>query len=92
VSKVKILEEASTSGGFDVGFLAAAGMQVLDDGSHVQLAPTQHFYNAVAQLVQPERLPRLRQEQAEDVATRRSKKVRGAAQLFDRAHRGNICA
>ncbi|HEY4865955.1 MAG TPA: hypothetical protein VIK45_10665 [Candidatus Dormibacteraeota bacterium] len=43
--------------------------------------------------VQPERLPRLTQEQAEDVATRRRiKEVRGAAQLFDRAHRANICA
>jgi hypothetical protein len=77
VSKVKILEEASTSAGFDVGFLAVAGMRVLDDGSHVQLAPTQRFYNAVAQLVRPERLPQL---------------TRGAAQSFDRAHRGNICA
>jgi len=57
------------------------------------LAPTRRFHNAVAQLVQPERLPRLTQEQAEDVATRRRiKEVRGAAQLFDRAYRANICA
>ncbi|HLB77159.1 MAG TPA: hypothetical protein VJO72_09015, partial [Candidatus Dormibacteraeota bacterium] len=39
--------------------LEATGMQVLDDGSHVQLAPERRFQDAVAQLVQPERLPRL---------------------------------
>ena len=58
-------------------------MQVLDDSSHVQLAPTQRFHNAVAQLVQPERLLRLTQEQAEDVATRRRiKEVRGAGAVI----------
>jgi transcriptional regulator with XRE-family HTH domain len=48
--------------------LEAIGMQVLDDGSHVQLAPETRFHGAVAQLVQPERLPRLTQEQAEVLA------------------------
>jgi hypothetical protein len=43
-------------------------MQVLDDGGHVQLAPAKGFHEAVAQLVQPERLPRLIQEQAEVLA------------------------
>ncbi|MDQ6898800.1 MAG: SMC-Scp complex subunit ScpB [Candidatus Dormibacteraeota bacterium] len=68
----------------------AAGMQVLDDGRHVQLAPEKHFHEAVAQLVQPERLPRFSQEQAEVLAIvimdgmatrRRIEEVRGAAQL-----------
>jgi chromosome segregation and condensation protein ScpB len=63
---------------------------VLDDGSHVQLAPEKRFHNAVAQLVQPERLARLIQEQAEILAIvilegmatlRRIEEVRGAAQL-----------
>src|SRR4030081_446091 len=35
--------------------LEAAGMQVLDDGSNVQLAPDKRFHAAAAQLVQPER-------------------------------------
>src|SRR5207302_11268197 len=48
--------------------LEATGMQVLDDGSHVQLAPERRFQDAVAQLVQPERLPWLSQEQAEVLA------------------------
>jgi chromosome segregation and condensation protein ScpB/DNA-binding XRE family transcriptional regulator len=70
--------------------LEASGMQVLDDGSHVQLAPTNRFHEAVAQLVQPERLPRLTQEQAEVLAIvimdgmatrRRIEEVRGAATL-----------
>jgi chromosome segregation and condensation protein ScpB len=70
--------------------LAPAGMQVLDDGSHVQLAPERRFHDAVAQLVEPERLSRLTQEQAEVLAIvimdgmasrRRIEEVRGAAQL-----------
>jgi chromosome segregation and condensation protein ScpB len=65
-------------------------MQVLDDGSNVQLAPGERFDDAVAQLVQPERLPRLSQEQAEVLAIvvmdgmatrRRIEEVRGAATL-----------
>jgi chromosome segregation and condensation protein ScpB len=48
--------------------LEATGMQVLDDGSHVQLAPERRFHAAVAQLVEPERLSRLTQEQAEVLA------------------------
>jgi chromosome segregation and condensation protein ScpB len=65
-------------------------MQVLDDGSHVQLTPDPHFHCAVARLVQPERLPRLTQEQAEVLAIvimdgtatrRRIEEVRGTAQL-----------
>src|SRR3982074_387490 len=57
MSKVKIPEEASTSGGFDVGFLAAAGMQLLGDGSHVSWRPSSAFttlwlnYWCVADLV-----------------------------------------
>jgi chromosome segregation and condensation protein ScpB len=60
------------------------------DGSHVQLAPEKRFHEAVAQLVQPERLPRLTQEQAEVLAIvvmdgmatrRRIEEVRGAATL-----------
>ncbi|MDQ6898133.1 MAG: hypothetical protein M3072_01250 [Candidatus Dormibacteraeota bacterium] len=35
---------------------SSTGMQVLDDGSHVQLAPGSRFHDAVAKLVQPERL------------------------------------
>ncbi len=33
--------------------LEPAGMQVLDDGSHVQLAPEKRFHGAVAHLLQP---------------------------------------
>jgi hypothetical protein len=33
--------------------LEPTGMQVLDDGSHVQLAPEKRFHDAVGQLVQP---------------------------------------
>jgi len=67
--------------------LEASGMQVLDAGSQVQLAPDRAFHDAVAQLVQPERLPRLTQEQAEVLAIvisdgmasrRRIEEVRGA--------------
>jgi chromosome segregation and condensation protein ScpB len=70
--------------------LEPAGMQVLDDGAHVQVAPEKRFQEAVAQLVQPERLPRLTQEMAEVLAIvimdgmatrRRIEEVRGAAQL-----------
>ncbi|PZR97781.1 MAG: hypothetical protein DLM67_07105 [Candidatus Nephthysia bennettiae] len=70
--------------------LEPAGMQVLDDGSHVQLAPEQRFHDAVAGLVQPERLLRLTQDQAEVLAIvimegmatrRRIEEVRGAATL-----------
>jgi chromosome segregation and condensation protein ScpB/DNA-binding XRE family transcriptional regulator len=70
--------------------LAGAGMQVLDDGSHVQVAPEMRFHEVVAQLVQPERLPRPTQEQAEVLAIvvmdgmatrRRIEEVRGAATL-----------
>jgi chromosome segregation and condensation protein ScpB len=65
-------------------------MQVLDDSAPIQLAPAKHFQEAVAQLVQPERLPRLSQEMAEVLAIvimegmatrRRIKEVRGAASL-----------
>jgi chromosome segregation and condensation protein ScpB/DNA-binding XRE family transcriptional regulator len=70
--------------------LEASGMQVLDDGSQVQLAPDRAFHDAVAQLIQPERLPRLTQEQAEVLAIviaegmasrRRIEEVRGAVSL-----------
>jgi chromosome segregation and condensation protein ScpB/DNA-binding XRE family transcriptional regulator len=70
--------------------LEPAGIQVLDDGSHVLLAPEKRFHEAVAQLVQPERLPRLSQEMAEVLAIvimdgmatrRRIEEVRGAASL-----------
>ncbi|MDQ6900839.1 MAG: SMC-Scp complex subunit ScpB [Candidatus Dormibacteraeota bacterium] len=70
--------------------LEATGIQVLDDGSHVQLAPERRFHGAVAHLVQPEKLPRPSQEQAEVLAIvisdgmasrRRIEEVRGAAQL-----------
>jgi chromosome segregation and condensation protein ScpB len=70
--------------------LEPLGMHVLDDGSHVQLAPDERFRAAVAQLVQPEQLPRLTQEQAEvlaivitdGMATRRLiEEVRGGTQL-----------
>jgi chromosome segregation and condensation protein ScpB len=70
--------------------LGRTGMQVLDDGNHVQLAPERHFHGAVAHLVQVEQLPRLTQEQAEVLAIvisdgmatrRRIDEVRGAAQL-----------
>jgi chromosome segregation and condensation protein ScpB len=70
--------------------LEPAGMQVLDDGSHVQLGPERRFHDAVAELVQPERLSRLTQEQAEVLAIvvmdgmatrRRIEEVRGAATL-----------
>ncbi len=66
------------------------GMHVLDDGSHVQIAPEKRFHGAVAQLVQPQQLPRLTQEQAEVLAIvisdgmasrRRIEEVRGAAQF-----------
>jgi hypothetical protein len=43
-------------------------MQVLGDGTHVQLAPEQRFHSAVARVAQPEQLPRLTQEQAEVLA------------------------
>src|SRR5437879_4562809 len=65
-------------------------MQVLDDGSHVQLGPQKRFQGAVAHLVQPAQLPRLTREQAEVLAIvisdglatrRRIEEVRGAAQL-----------
>jgi chromosome segregation and condensation protein ScpB len=70
--------------------LKAAGMQVLDDGNHVQLTSDRRFHGAVAQLVQPEQMTRLTQEQAEILAIvisdgmatrRRIEEVRGAAQL-----------
>jgi chromosome segregation and condensation protein ScpB len=72
------------------GKAAAMGMQVLDDGSHAQLAPEKQFHDAVAQLVQPEQLIRLTQEQAEVLAIvimdgmatrRRIEEVRGATSL-----------
>jgi chromosome segregation and condensation protein ScpB/DNA-binding XRE family transcriptional regulator len=72
------------------GQLEVTGMQVLDDGSHVQLAAHRRFHGAVAHLLQPEQLPRLTQEQAEVLAIvisdgmasrRRIEEVRGAAQL-----------
>ncbi|MDQ6742411.1 MAG: SMC-Scp complex subunit ScpB [Candidatus Dormibacteraeota bacterium] len=70
--------------------LKVTGMQVLDDGSHVQLAPERRFHGAVAHLLQPEQQPRLSREQAEVLAIvisdgmatrRRIEEVRGAAQL-----------
>jgi chromosome segregation and condensation protein ScpB len=70
--------------------LQPMGMQVLDDGSHVQLAPERRFHETIGQLVQPERLPRLTQEMAEVLAVvimdgmatrRRIEEVRGAASL-----------
>jgi transcriptional regulator with XRE-family HTH domain len=70
--------------------LEATGMQVLDDGSHVQLAAETRFHDAVAHLIRPQQLPRLTQEQAEVLAIvvmdgmatrRRIEEVRGAAQL-----------
>jgi hypothetical protein len=70
--------------------LETAGIQVLDNGSHVQLAPDRRYHNAVPHLVQPEQQPRLTQEQAEvlavviadGMATRRwIEEVRGATQL-----------
>jgi chromosome segregation and condensation protein ScpB len=70
--------------------LETTGMQVLDDGSHVQLAPQQRFHDAVAHLIQPQQLPRLTQEQAEVLAIvvldgmaprKRIEEARGAAQL-----------
>jgi hypothetical protein len=48
--------------------LKPAGMQVLDDGSRVQLAAERRFHRAVAHLLQPEQQPRLTQEQAEVLA------------------------
>ena len=39
--------------------LEATGMQVLDDGSYVQLAPEKRFHDAVAHLIQPKQLPLL---------------------------------
>jgi chromosome segregation and condensation protein ScpB len=70
--------------------LETTGIQVLDDGSRVQLAPDRRYHNAVAHLVQPEQQPRLTQEQAEVLAVviadgmatrRRIEEVRGATQL-----------
>jgi chromosome segregation and condensation protein ScpB len=70
--------------------LEPAGIQVLDDGNQVQLAPEKRFHGAVAHLLQPQSLPRLTQEQAEVLAIvisegmvtrRRIEEVRGAAQL-----------
>ena len=70
--------------------LEPAGMQVLDDGSHVQLAAGGRFHGAVSHLLQPQQLPRLTREQAEVLAIviadgmatrRRIEEVRGAAQL-----------
>jgi chromosome segregation and condensation protein ScpB len=48
--------------------LEATGMHVLDDGSHVQLAPENRFHDAVAHPIQPRQLPRVTQEQAEVLA------------------------
>jgi transcriptional regulator with XRE-family HTH domain len=50
--------------------LEPAGMQVLDDGSHIQLAPAKRLHDAVAQLVQPERLPGAVQVAKEDGQSR----------------------
>jgi hypothetical protein len=70
--------------------LERTDIQVLDDGTHVQLTPERRFHGAVADLLQPEQLPRLTQEQAEVLAIvisdglatrRRIEEVRGAAQL-----------
>ena len=70
--------------------LEPAGMQVLDDGSHVQLAPAKSFHETVAQLAQPVPLPRLTQDQAEVLAVvimdgmasrKRIDEVRGAVSL-----------
>jgi chromosome segregation and condensation protein ScpB/DNA-binding XRE family transcriptional regulator len=70
--------------------LQPSGMQVLDDETHVQLAPDGGFHDAVSHLVQPEQLPRLTQEHAEVLAIvimdgmatrRRIEEVRGATQL-----------
>jgi chromosome segregation and condensation protein ScpB len=70
--------------------LEPMGVQVLDDGSHIQLAPQKRFHGAVAQLVQPEQLTRLTLEQAEVLAIvisdgmvtrRRIEEVRGATRL-----------
>jgi chromosome segregation and condensation protein ScpB len=70
--------------------LEPTGMQILDDGSHVQLAPAKRFHQAVTQLVEPERLPRLTQEMAKVLAIvimqgmatrRRIEDVRGATSL-----------
>jgi chromosome segregation and condensation protein ScpB len=70
--------------------MLATGMQVLDDGSHVQLAAERRFHGAVAQLLQPEKLPGLTQEQAEVLAIvimdgmatrRRIEEMRGAPTL-----------
>jgi chromosome segregation and condensation protein ScpB len=70
--------------------LETAGIQVLDDGSQVQLAADQRYHIAVAHLVQPQQHPRLTQEQAEVLAIviadgmatrRRIEEVRGATQL-----------
>jgi chromosome segregation and condensation protein ScpB len=70
--------------------LEPAGMQVLDDGSQVQLAAERRFHGAVSHLLKPEQLPRLTQEQAEVLAIviaegittrRRIEEIRGAEQL-----------
>ena len=76
-------------------------MQVPDDGSHVQLAPEKRFHDAVAHLVQPERLLRLTQKQAEVLAIvvmdgmatwRRIEEVRGRGAAVDRAGRAGLAA
>ena len=70
--------------------LEPAGMHVLDDGTHVQLAPRPRFHTAAARLAQPEQLTRLTKEQAEVLAIviadgmatrRRIEEARGATQL-----------
>jgi chromosome segregation and condensation protein ScpB len=77
------------------------GMQVLDDGSHVQLAAERRFHGAVAHLLQPEKLPGLTQEQAEVLAVvimdgmatrRRIEEMRGAPDAFDGAGGASLAA
>jgi transcriptional regulator with XRE-family HTH domain len=72
--------------------LESTGMQVLDDGSHVQLAPDRRFHGAVGHLAQPQQLPRLSQEQAEVLAIvisdgmatrRRIEEIRGRGATVD---------
>jgi hypothetical protein len=68
--------------------LKPTGMQVLDDGSHVQLAPERRFHGAVATSCSPSNTTAV-QEQAEvlaiviadGMATRQIEEVRGAVQL-----------
>src|SRR2546423_1165549 len=50
------------------GQLEPAGRQILPHGSPVQPAPARGLHHAGAELVQPERLSRLTQEQAEVLA------------------------